>query len=160
MPLPFISESVIDEVLDLLDTDKDLYEKEFDYLTTEQLGLAQYLIDEEFNSLTSDEREGLIFLTVVIIASIHRATGGVPTLTLDDLEKSEDENWSKVEHLPANQVSQRFDLLFQDYQQEDLLAFIEDSLVVEDGSFVTKEGKEPMFIVMKSVIDAFHDNAE
>ena len=37
--------------------------------------------------------------------------------------------------------------------QEDLLAFVEDNLVEDEDSVVTKEGREPMFVALKSVID-------
>ena len=41
---------------------------------------------------------------------------------------------------------------FENSSQEDLLAFIEDSLLEEEEDLVTKVGREPMFIALKCEI--------
>ena len=45
------------------------------------------------------------------------------------------------------------DVFFENYQQEDLLAFVEDSLIDDEDEIVTKVGREPMFVALKSIID-------
>ena len=45
------------------------------------------------------------------------------------------------------------DVFFEDYAQEDMLAFVEDNLVEDEDSTITKEGREPIFVALKSVID-------
>jgi len=52
------------------------------------------------------------------------------------------------------------DIFFKNYFQEDLLAFVEDSLIEEEEGLVTKVGREPMFVALKSIIDVWCDNAE
>ena len=55
--------------------------------------------------------------------------------------------------MTAKRFRDRMDIFFENYSQEDLLAFVEDNLVEDEDSLVTKEGREPMFVALKSVID-------
>jgi len=48
---------------------------------------------------------------------------------------------------------ERLDEFFEETKQEDLLAFIEDALLDDEESPVSKEGREPMFVTLKAVID-------
>ncbi|MFK8104727.1 MAG: hypothetical protein AB8G15_19570, partial [Saprospiraceae bacterium] len=72
------------------------------------------------------------------------------------LEEKEEDNWEKLENVPAGSFRDRLDVFFKDYPQEDLLAFAEDALVEEEEDSdinLTKEGKELMFVALKTIID-------
>ena len=50
------------------------------------------------------------------------------------------------------------DFFFQDYPQEDLLAFVEDSLIddEENDTPISNIGRNVIFVSMKSFIDCLH----
>ena len=59
-----------------------------------------------------------------------------------------------LETVKSNNSRDRMTVFFDDSDQEDLLAFVEDALVEDDeDSVVTKEGREPIFVALKTVID-------
>ena len=60
--------------------------------------------------------------------------------------------------MTAKKFRERLDVFFQDYFQEDLLAFVEDSLSEEEEEMVTKIGREPMFVALKTIIDCWCDS--
>ena len=50
-------------------------------------------------------------------------------------------------------LTQRISL---DYQQEDLLALVEDSIQADEEEMVTPIGKEIIFVACKSIIDVIN----
>ena len=61
-----------------------------------------------------------------------------------------------LENNTAKKFRDRLDPFFENTQQEDLVAFAEDA-VTEDlddpESLVTKEGREPIFVALATMID-------
>jgi hypothetical protein len=60
-----------------------------------------------------------------------------------------------LEPVKSKPFQHKADVFFKDYPQEDLLAFVEDALADDEDSEVTKEGREPMFVALKTIIDVF-----
>jgi hypothetical protein len=147
----FISETIIDAVVDQLETAD--FEKEIEFFGKKQPALMSYLFSEDFELLTHDEREWMLYLFVVIWSSVVKAKEQVPSISKKSLEMAEERNWELLDSVTTHHFRDRMDVFFNDSEQEDLLAFIEDSLVEDDDSVVTKEGREPMFVALKSVVD-------
>ena len=63
-----------------------------------------------------------------------------------------------INEVTSKQFRDRLNVFFEKTSQEDLLAFIEDSLLEEEEELVTKVGREPMFIALKSIIDSWCDS--
>ena len=148
----FISETVIDAVVQSLETAD--FEAEVAVFAERQSVLMDYLMSEDFELLMQDERELMLYIMLVLWKSVEQATGKTcAPLSHKALENAEERNWERLDHVTAKRFRDRMDVFFQDYDQEDLLAFVEDNLVEDDDSTVTKEGREPMFVALKSVID-------
>jgi hypothetical protein len=147
----FVSEAIIDAVVEDLETAD--FEKVIAHFGKKQPALIGYVFSEDFELLTHDEREWMLYLMVVLWQSVDKVKGHVPTLNKKALETAEERNWELLDKVTTNHFRDRMDVFFNDSEQEDLLAFIEDSLVEDDDSVVTKEGREPMFVALKSVVD-------
>ncbi len=147
----FISETIIDNVVTALE-EAD-FEQEIIDFTEEYPVLIEYWGAEDFTLLTQDERELMLYLLLVLTKSVEQVKGALPPLSDEDLENAEERNWERLETVTSKLFRDRMDVFFNDYPQEDLLAFVEDNLVEDEDSVVTKEGREPMFVALKSVID-------
>jgi broad specificity phosphatase PhoE len=86
--------------------------------------------------------------------------GRQPAVLLEALSEAEEKNWELLEASPAKRFRERLDVLFAHSAQEDLLAFLEDMLAEpeddEDADTepsLSREGREPMFVLLKSVVD-------
>ena len=112
-----------------------------------------YVFSEDFDLLTQEERELLLYLMLVIWQSILRDGGEMEPVSKLALEDAEEHNWELLETVKSNNFRDRMTVFFDDSDQEDLLAFVEDNLVEDEDSVVTKEGREPIFVALKSVID-------
>ena len=146
----FVSETIIDAVVEELETAD--FEKVIEHFGKKQPALIGYVFSEDFELLTQDEREWMLYLMIVLWQSVGKVKQ-VPSLNKKALETAEERNWELLDTVTSNRFRDRMDVFFNDSEQEDLLAFIEDSLVEDDDSVVTKEGREPMFVALKSVVD-------
>ena len=125
----------------------------------EQPAVLSFLLSDHEGALTDDERDFLLYLAVVIWRSVAEQGGMPPTLAVNQITEAEEANWATMEMAKGHTFRDRLDIFFQKTKQEDLLAFIEDSLMPgepnkTDEKFpVTEEGAEPMFIMLKTVVD-------
>lgn len=147
----FISETIIDNVVVALE-EAD-FEQEITDFTDDYPVLIEYWGAEDFSLLTQDERELMLYLLLVLTKSVEKAIGTLPDISDEALENAEERNWERLEKVTSKHFRDRMDVFFDKYPQEDLLAFVEDNLVEDEDSVVTKEGREPMFVALKSVID-------
>jgi hypothetical protein len=147
----FISETVIDAVVANLEMAN--FEYEVELFTKKYPVLIEYWGAEDFALLTDDERELMLYLMLILSKAVEQATGKVPPLSNLMIENAEERNWEKLDGVTSKRFHDRMDVFFEGCEQEDMLAFVEDNLVEDDDSTITKEGREPMFVALKSVID-------
>ena len=124
-------------------------------LAEDQPALAAYLAQENFQLLTAEEHDYLIFITTVIYRLYNERFPELLHIDEELLDEYEEANWDKMSDVSEKKFSRRIDAFFQDFEEEDLLAFVEDALAEDELSVVSKEGREPMFIAAKTIIDAF-----
>jgi hypothetical protein len=148
----FISEAIIENITTHLEQAN--FEIEVEKFGKKQPALMAYIFSEDFELLTQDEREYMLYLMLVIWQSVEKVKGNLIPTTKKKLEEAEENNWELLENVIATNFRDRMTVFFENSNQEDLLAFIEDALVADDeDNVVTKEGREPMFIALKSVVD-------
>lgn len=153
--MKFVSEQIIDQVAEELGASEVNFEQAIQNMETHQPVLLAYLFSENFSLFTDKEREFLLFLVTVIYQSAKRVEGQLPIIKEEELSLSEENNWKLLQDVKGRKFHERLDIFFQDSPQEDLLAFAEDALSdIEDG-YVTKEGREAIFVAVKSIIDCW-----
>ena len=147
----FISEEVIDKSIAILDAKPEHIAENF---AKQQPGLMAYLFSDDLSLLTQDEREYTLYLMMTIWHAAETQLGKLEEISPEELEAAEEHNWELLENSKAVSFRDRLDVFFKDYPQEDLLAFAEDALNVDDeDNFVTKEGREHIMVALKSTID-------
>ena len=153
--MKFVEESIIDSVAVRIGTSERERQQAIKSLESEQPTLLAYLFSENFKVFLPQEREYILFLVLVVLESVKEATQQtIPTISEEALSLAEEANWEKMQQINAKRFRERLDVFFEDTPQEDLLAFIEDALVDEEEGLLSKVGREPIFIVLKSIVDA------
>ena len=163
--MKFVSEEVIDKVVAALEAN-DNYETEMESVRETQPTILAYLLSENFEVLTMEEKEYLLYLTLVIVNAAEHVNPGLPLVDQDALGEAEEENYGLINASKERRFRDKLNVFFEDTPQEDLLAFAEDAIVLDDENEeegeenfnVTKEGREPIFIALKSVIDVLHES--
>ncbi len=143
-----ITERQIDDIIDHLERqdDKEIIEE----ISQSQPALLSYVLSEGFEMLTKDEHKIMIFLFLVIYSAFGSE---LETIDPSDIEVTEDKNWEIFNETSGTEFQDKITPFFKDYNQEDLLAFVEDTLVDDEDNPVTPEGRAVIFIGMKTVVD-------
>ena len=151
--MDFISENIIESIAEEIGASEENFKDALLEFNTEQSFLTAYIFSENFDLLTQPEKEYFLFLVLVIFFSVKNEGGGLDTITEEEIGKAEENNWTLLSEVKSKKFRERMDVFFEGYEQEDLLAFVEDSLTEEEEEIVTKVGREPMFVALKSIID-------
>lgn len=153
--MQFIDEATIDAVAVRLGSLEAAREAAINALEEEQPVLLAYIFSESFDAFLPKEKEFILFLVIIILEAIRESTKApVPFISEEALSEAEEANWEIMQGVTTQRFRERLDVFFEHSEQEDLLAFIEDALIDEEDDLLSKEGREPIFIVLKSIIDA------
>lgn len=155
----FIGEDTINALIEELEGAGNELDERIEALKYEQPMVLAYITSEQFDMLNEEERDYIIYLVKVIFHSIAAKIEDLPELTEAQIGSIEEQNWERMEAAKGITFRERLNGFFENYEQEDLLAFVEDSLVEDKDSFITAEGRELIFVALKTLIDAFHTHA-
>jgi hypothetical protein len=150
----FISEQKIDQATDQLESNLD-QTAFFEHLGEEQPILLAFLVAEEVDVLTEAEQQLMYLLAAIIYKAIEAEHPDCPLIDEEILGAAEEKNWGILEDNVRGTFSERITPFFNQYPQEDLLAFLEDALVFDEESEVTNEGRPYIFVILKTMIDGF-----
>ncbi|MFK7775716.1 MAG: hypothetical protein AB8F94_26575 [Saprospiraceae bacterium] len=156
--MKFISEEIIDQVAEEIGGSEEAFKEATVDLSLEQPNIAAYIFSENFDLFTDAEKQYFLFLVLVVFKSIKNEVGDLPRTSAEVLGKFEEQNWQLINEVTSKQFRDRLNIFFENTPQEDLLAFIEDSLTEEEEELITKVGREPMFVALKSIIDSWCDS--
>lgn len=152
--MEFIGETIIDEVAEQIGAEEAQQTIYIQELEEEQPFILAFLFSENAQLLAQQEQEYLLYLVLVLWKSINKVHPGLPLVEETQLGEREEANWTMIQAATAKRFRDRLDLFFENYPQEDLLAFIEDALTDdEEDAWITKIGREALFIMAKTVLD-------
>ena len=146
-----ITESTINTVIEDLNSEQD-YQDRLAALFQSQPAIVSYLESEGFEILDNDERDLLWYMTVVIYHSVLLSDSDVTRIKVKQIEAAEEKNYDALEsdHLKFSEMA---NILFTNYKEEDLLAFVEDTVIPDEDEFPSPVGRKVIFITMKTIID-------
>jgi len=145
---------IIDEVTEELSASEKALEHTMNLMNEQQPVLLGYLFSESFDAFKENEREYLLFLSSVIWKSVFRVWGSQDPISSEEIEAAEEKNWVLLQQATGTEFRERLNIFFEDEtEKEDLLAFAEDALLDDDDSPVSPEGREPLFVSLKTIID-------
>lgn len=155
--MQFVSEKIIDQVVAELEA-KDNYAKDLEVLQEEQPIVSAYVVSENFDVLTIPEKEYLLYLALVIVKAAQVVNPDLETITEKELGEAEEKNYEIFQSSKERNFRDKLNVFFEDTPQEDLLAFAEDAVAIDEDAEpdtfqVTKEGRDPIFVALKSIID-------
>ncbi len=160
-----IPQTAIEDALDALDDEGAVEEAILEFAQV-QTPYLQYLQTEGFELLSGDERDYLQYLALVIYAAVVDEEEHVRTLRGEQIETWDERCWEWMQEGSNRSMSQRFDTFFERIDEEELLAFVEDSLVdpepddVEGADaplFDSAENRELGFVALATLVGGLHE---
>jgi hypothetical protein len=148
-----VSENTIDSIAEKVES-KELNIDDFiETFSSEQEELWNYIEKEIFPVLTKEETDYLLFISFIIYESIIASGIEIKEIDLNNFQEIEESNWLRFEESKSKMFKAKLDVFFKDYEEEDILAFIEDMLTLEEEDVITPIGREPIFVFCKSFAD-------
>jgi len=147
-----ILEKEINDVLQKLENESIDLDSTLVSFTKWQPFFFQFLSSENFKLLKEKEFDLLIFLLSTIFLVSEQI--GEETIEAKLIEELDEQNWTILNDSASFENAK--DQFFNKYEQEDLLAFVEDSLVEDNEELVTQVGKEIIFLTTKTFIDCLN----
>ena len=151
--MAFIAEAIIEKTIQQFDAATASFDLATESLQKEQPVLLGFLFSESFEVFTEKERELMLYLLIIIYHSVEAVEPIERSISEKEISYWEELNWAKMQTVKSKQFRERLDVFFEDADQEDLLAFVEDMLIDEEEEQLTKEAREAIFISMKTIID-------
>lgn len=155
--MKFVSEKVIDATIDALEEQSDEhYEKQMEAFAEAQPVIFAWLFSEEFELLNEDEKGYLQYLALIAWKSIEKVNGPLGAVSEAEIGEAEEKNYEVLDASTAKKFRDRLNPFFEGTSQEDLLAFAEEAVLESEDdpdSLVSKEGREPIFIALKTIVD-------
>lgn len=148
-----VPEDIIEKVIDYFENDEEAYVESLARIMDSQPALLAFLNQESIDILLEEEKDILWYIILVIYTSIERSGAEHTKVTDIKLGENEEKNWEIYQNQPRGSFREKVTSFFNNYHQEDLLAFVEDSLEIEDSSPITTVGREVIFISSKSILD-------
>jgi hypothetical protein len=153
--MQFIGEEIIDQYIQRYESES-AYLEDFGLMLEEQLDVQAYIDHENYSLLKNEEIALMEYLSTIIYFSSKEVIGAIPKLYGNTLENFEEKNWDVFNEGNSKNFSSVLDKFFEGYEQEDLLALVEDSIVPDDENLVTSVGSEIICVACKSIIDSLH----
>ena len=151
-----ITEQTIEQEANKLDASTENYELAIAELTRDQPYILAYFFSDAFRMLTPEEQSYMLYLGLVVWKSIQTQGTTTSQITEDQIGQAEEKVWEIMELTSNKKFRERLDPFFDNTEEEDLLAFIEDSLVTDaedKDDFLTKAGREMIFVGLKTVMN-------
>lgn len=146
-----IQEELIDQIL--VKVEAADFQQELDDFKNQYPILFSYLMNDQLASLTEEEFQ-LLFFDAIVMLKCFESVGKIPgEFDPKALEDKESANWNLMQNTKPIAFQEKLDVFFEETRQEDLLAFIEDSLAEDDEFAISSAAREIMFICLKSVLD-------
>ncbi len=156
--MTFITEEIIEKVAEELSMiieehgPDDILEE----MESEQPYILAYAMADSQDILEQEEKDYLLWMCLVIWLSFRKGFSvSLPQVQPDSIEEAEEAAWEILANSDAKAFRVRIDPFYENCEQEDLLAFIEDALVPDDESPISSTGREPVFVGAKAVLDGF-----
>ncbi len=142
-----IKEQAIDLVLEKIAKDKTYVDNRLQHYKKVNPDFFSHLEDEAF-ILKQEEKDYLLGVLLVIFEA---SALEVKHIKGEKWSKYEDLNWDELGKY--KNIESYLDVVFVNYKEEDLLAYVEDSLAEMEDDFLSKVGREFILIKAKTVID-------
>ena len=148
-----ISEAQIEQAIQYFDAEPTLVITKVKELAQEQPNLNPFIFQDAYAVLTKDEQEYLLYIILILYQSIKEESEVLEPMSSKDLQEAEEANWTLWEGEKAKNIQDKNSVLFENTDQEELLAFVEDMVLDDEESELSKVGQEIAMVVGKTLID-------
>jgi hypothetical protein len=160
-----VTDKIIDGCIDASESmSEEKMEKLMEAFSEEQPMLFSYIFSEENGPISEEEHSFLEYLAMIIWMAYKKVQPEAhDKISEEEIGDAEEANFEVIENSKAKDFSGKIDSFFEGYEQEELLAFVEEALTEDDfegDAIISQEAIEPMFVSLKTMIDVLSKTAK
>ena len=148
-----IQEATIERTLERLSSGGEDFAQDLADFGEAQPFLLAYLTQEDTEAFTSQEQELLLFAAVVIYQSIVDEQPEPARVEGEAIAAAEEKNYLLLQEQQSRSFRERITVFFDQSEEEEILAMVEDLLTADEDSPISAEAREAMFVCLKTVMD-------
>lgn len=154
-----IEETTINAAVDYLESREEEFELLVDDFGQAQPALLAYVLSESTDVLTNHEKEYLLFLALTVWKSFELEGLGkiIQEVEPEVIEEKEDVFWGWISESKERDFNKKIDRFFEESEEEELFAFLEDALEMEENEWLTPQGREAIFVFMATLIEVLSE---
>ncbi|MEY2905376.1 MAG: hypothetical protein RJA52_1392 [Bacteroidota bacterium] len=154
-----IEETTINAAVDYLESREEEFELLVEDFGQAQPALLAYVLSESTDVLTNHEKEYLLFLALTVWKSFELEGLGkiIQEVEPEVIEEKEDVFWGWISESKERDFNKKIDRFFEESEEEELFAFLEDALEMEENEWLTPHGREAIFVFMATLIEVLSE---
>jgi hypothetical protein len=154
-----IEETTINAAVDYLESREEEFELLVEDFGQAQPALLAYVLSESTDVLTNHEKEYLLFLALTVWKSFELEGLGkiIQEVEPEVIEEKEDVFWGWISESKERDFNKKIDRFFEESEEEELFAFLEDALEMEENEWLTPQGREAIFVFMATLIEVLSE---
>lgn len=122
--------------------------------------IFNYIMSDQFDLIGNSVQELMLYATLVVGKCMEQIAP-LPTVSATLLDRCQAQNWDAIEKLPplkSQSFEEYVEPIIGPHPQDELLYFIIDVFEQDDDTDLSfsKESKIPIFVGLKSVVDAWN----
>lgn len=146
----------IDEAVAYFEASPELFVTETEAYLTRVPNVMQYIYSDNFTMFTPNEKELFEYLAYIIIKSNMLARGEeCEDPDPDTIAGLEERHWEWIQSSKQKEFRDKITPFFEEYDEEEALAFIEDSLVDDTDFNLVNEVKSLFFVGLSTIVISF-----
>ena len=145
-----VSEQQILDILERFEQGSFKPEEVLPDMQEKQPYLYTFIFDRPDVLLSPEEADLLTFGTSVIWAAVNYAD---EIIYAEEIEDYEETAWERLEASKSHNFHEKITPFFDQIDEEELLAFVEDSLADDDDTNITATGREWIFVSLGVMIE-------
>lgn len=148
-----ISEDNIIAAIEKLESSVKGHEKFLDGLDENSVALSYFVFEVDKDLMLPHELDEWFSIGTLILFVLKENGVALPTdEETDILEEIEDKNWTIFE-ATKGKFREKVSVFFEGYEEEDLLAFVEDMVTGDEEEALSSVARDIIFIKGKTIID-------
>jgi hypothetical protein len=148
-----ITEAQIERIINSWEENPNEFQIASEKFISDQPALAQFLFQEDFDVLNAPEKEYLFYISLVLYTSAKSVLGQFDPVLINTIEAAEERNWETWEKTKTKVIQEKNNVFFENYEQEDLLAFVEDMVLDDEENELSYIAQEICMVAGKTIID-------
>lgn len=141
----------IEQALTYFEKDPEKYTEDVSAFVQTYPNILQYIYSDNFSLLSEDERHIFEYVSWVIIKAIEQAKQDLEDAEAESIGGMEEQHWKMLQETEKLPFRDRMTPFFEAYDEEEVLAFVEDSLEEDEEYAFTKEIRELLLVGLTTI---------